>query len=491
MAYNTSIVTATGGDGQPNLLAFSDDWMLNTHVDTALRVYDTDASVYRSCWIREVRSSRLCRVVWDGPSLPMGKATPLWEEQAVSVPRGFARSVCVYQQRLVLGGTRDAGNLLLMSKSGQFRNFDQGTAKDSDAIAVVGLGGVRTIMHVIAGTYLTILTDNGVSIIEVDALKALTPTTIRFKKIAPFGASNAAPAVFDGGVLMTVAGGVSVRDIAYSAEADNAVASPVSLAATGFLGGVVDAAHLSGSNARPEQLAFFVNAAGRIVLFHSIREQKVGAWFEWSTTGAWTSVAICGQNLFAVVQRNGTYRLEQFDFAAPFDASARFGPQAATLPIPCAQLPAGTAHAIDSAGDYLGSGPVTAGTVTVQRQTSDMPDLGTGQGIVGMAFGWWIDPLPPAVDLPDGTMIERFLRVISTSLKLAATQAVAIEGDALVLQADGLTVGGVPPAAERWWRTRHLGWARPNGESPPAARRITRNVPLPVTVLAMKREVRT
>ncbi len=491
MAFNTSIVPATSGTGDPDQIAFSHDVLFATHLGTMLRVFDAAGSVYRYAVIREVLTSRLCRVTWDGAALPLGASSLLWEEQAFSPARGYPRSVCIYQQRLCFGGAFQAGNLLLLSKSGQFRNFDQGVAKDADAIAVVGAGGVRTIRHLVEGEYLTIVTENGVSVMEVDQQKPVTPTTTRLKRIAPYGGGNAPPWAFDGGVLMVVDGGATVRDISYSSEAENTTAAPVSLAATGYLGTILDSAVLPGSNARPEQLAFFVNSTGRMVVFHSLREQKIGAWFEWTTFGTWTSVCVAGKIPYAVCFRDGSYRLERFDFDAPFDAQIAFAPQPPASPIPVAHLPAGVvAHAVDSAGDYLGYGEVVAGGVKVTRQMDEIGELGTGTGVVGMAFGWWIDPLPPAVDLPDGTMLERTLRVVSTALRLTDTQAAAIEGEALVLQRDPVAIGVAPPPASRWWRVKHLGWARPNGDGAMAVRRITRGVPLPVTCLGIKREVK-
>lgn len=493
MAFDSSIVTATGGSDVGDQLAFSGDWLTTAHFGTTVRVRDTVANTYCYAVIHEVISSRLCRVGWFGSPLPVNQPTALWEEMALSAARGYPRSVCIYQQRLVFGGFRDAGSLLCMSVVGQFRNFDLGTALDSDGIAVIAAGGVRSIRHVVPEPHLTVLTENGTSYIPVDALKPLTPTTIRNQPIAPHGVANVRPAAFDGGLLMVTGSGNAVRDLAYSNTAENIQAEPVSLQATGFLGTLVDAAYLVGSTDRPEELAFFVNSAGRMMVFHSIRSQKIGSWFEWTTYGTWTAVAVAGQRLWAVVVRKpGVYALEQFDWETPFDASVTFGPAA----VPATPLSLSTVpdeiygHAVDNAGDYLGTGLIASGAFLATRQDGELPDLGTGEGKAGIAFGWWIDPLPPVVDLPDGSMLLRVQRLVRSSLKLLAAQSAVNGGEALVVRAAADEVSAAPPAITRWWTTTHLGWSRRNESDAPLVPRITRNIPMPTAVLALKREVK-
>jgi hypothetical protein len=453
-------------------------------------------NVYRYCSIVEVQSSRTCRVAWDGAGLPLGVSTTLWEEGAMGPARGYPRSVCVHQQRLVFGGFRDAPSYLALSKAGQFRNFDLGEAKDADAIGVQSAGGVRAIRHVISGVFLTVLTENGISYVPIDPGKPLTPTSIMTRALSPHGSSHTRPGNFDGGILMVVRGGNAVRDLSVTEVSDNLTGEPVSLQATGFLGQIIDAAYLSGSTDRPEHLALFVNAVGRIVVFHSVRSQKIGAWFEWTTLGTYIAIAVAGAgNIFAVVERRtGQYLLEQFDPDAPFDCTLPFGPgadPAAPLVQPYAR-PGYYGHAIDSSGDYLGTGAIfgPGNTFRVTRQGGELPSLGTGQGEHGIAFGWWIDPLPPAVDMADGTLLLRTQRLIRSSLRLQGTQAAVNDGQALVLRRSRDPVQGPAPPASYWWSTRHLGWARTNEVDAQLVPRITRDVPLPVVVLAMKREVK-
>lgn len=490
--YNTTVVAATGTSDISDLLAFSGDWMTAGHANTAFRIRDTVNNRYCYATILEVLSARLCRVQWDGEALPIGQNTVLWEEQALSTARGFPRCGCVYQGRLVFAGYRDAGTLLHMTKSGQFGSFDLGVAADADAIGVLVTGGVRAIQHVVDGPQLTIFTENGISYILVDRTKALTPTTVRFEKVSPHGVTNVRPGMFDGGVLMVTTGGAAVRDLAYSSEADNIQAEPVSLPATGYLNGIIDAAYLAGSNSAPEEMAFFVNGAGGMVVFHSIRSQKVGAWYEWTTLGTWTAVGVVAQQVFAVVSRlPGQYALEQFDSGLPFDACVPVSLASPGDAVSMSHVPAGTyGHLIDSAGEYLGTGVTgSASTFRTPSQQLEVPYAGTQTCTAGIAFDWWVDPLPPSVDLPDGTLLQRTQRLLRTSLRLRGAQSARNDGQSLVLR-QATTGGLVTTPVTGWWSVRHLGWGKSGEDQPAMVPRITRDVPLSVTVLAMKREVK-
>ncbi len=726
-AFNTTIVPSTSNGTVSPVLSFSSPWLQAGHLGTVLRVRDEANNRYCVATVREVLSGSAARVAWHGPALPPGAASLLWEEQAISGVRGYFRTVCVHGQRLAFGGTRDAGSTLFLSRSGRFRNFGLGEAKDADAIAVQAAGGVRSIRHLLDGPQLTIFTENGVSFVPQDRAKPLTPSTIRIERAAPHGSADARPGQFDGGTLFVLAGGAGVRDLSYSDEALNFQSDPVSLPATGFLGSVTDAAYLAASNSRPEELALFLNAAGRIVVFHSIRGQKIGAWYEWSTDGKWRAVACAGQKLWAVCERvAGRFALEQFEPLCPFDACRTWGTGLQAVPwptLPNAMDPATIAKSPGASGDatlsvtdngLTVSNPGTAryserlvraaagaatgkfyfqarptaydwrwvtiglarldagwdpdgfqvhpeGTVHVLTQngvphihpkggsatqlpivldTVSSPDparclevcvdldarklwfrhldagtgavirnwnfpggagaiysgadpvagtgaidltplapagvalfpycgfgfaqaspgtvvfnfggqpwigsgppvgylpfgppdappgalihacdgdglylgssspagtppggAGNGTGWRGLAFDWAIDPLPPSIDLPDGTLLQRAQRLVRTSLRLrgcrpllgAATQYPAhAQAPTLMLRADGVWPPGavIPPAADpaagSWWTTRHMGWARPGQDDRALVPRIRRDAPMPVAVLAMKREI--
>jgi len=467
-------------------LTFSAGWLVAGHAGCVLRLYDTVAKLYRHGAISAVLTASECTVAWDAAPAT-GQPTTLWEEQAFSLVRGWPRSVALHQQRLVFGGSRDAGDAVWCSAIGQVFNFVLGTALDAEGIAAaLGATRVRSISHTVSGPQLTFFTENGVFYVPQDENRVITPATFQVRHIAPYGARDAKPGLFDGGVLFAQSRAIAVRDLVYSSTRENLIADPVSLPATGFLGEITQAAYLPGAQDRAEQYAFFVNAAGRILLFHSIREQEITAWAEWTTAGAFRAVGVAGNRVFVAVERDGTIRLEQFDAALAFDAEA-----AATTPSLAAPHLAGLEIHGRDGDDYLGSGTADVfGAVTLTRQLPEQGGIDDGNAVsLGLAFEWWIESLPPAFDLPDGSLLRRTQRVRETHLLLWRARSARMRGGALVLAADGFAIGAVPAAADGWWRCAHLGIARRTDGDALLRRRIEREVPMPCGVLAMKREV--
>lgn len=469
------------------VLDFSAGWLVANHAGTAMLVYDTDNSRYRYCTINTVNSATQAAVTWLDTAPAVGNVTTLWEEQAMSAVRGYARSVCIYQQRLVLGGVRDVGDLVLMSGAGRYFYFGRLTSEDADPIAMsLSTQRIRNIQHSVPGPQLTFLTESAAMYLPESDTRPLSPANLpKTRFIGAYGAGDVRPGPFDGAILMVQAGGHAVRDLAYSSESENLVADPVSLVATDFLGEVVDATYMSGSQDRPEQYAFFVNAAGRIVLFHSIREQRITAWAEWTTDGSFLAVGSSDTALFAVVDRGSAgKRIERFDPDRAFDASV-----IDTRPFSALHLGNKTVHA-RWGDDYYGSGLANGiGQVVVERELNETGGLDPdAQAELGLAFEWWVDPLPPAIDLPDGTLVQRTQKLIRMGVRLYEGGSAAVQGETLQLLRDGFAIGVAPDPLTGWWWASLLGFAR-RGEEARLSPRITRAVPMPVGVLAIKREV--
>jgi len=463
-------------------LVFSEEVLSAAYLGKALRIWDPDLALWSVCEITTVTDDDDVDVTWVNSTPTTGVALLQWDEEAFSATRGYPRTVCLYQQRLVFGGGRDAGDVIWMSKTAQFFNFDLGTAGASDGIQVaLASGRVRTITNSIGSApQLTFTTEASTLYLPTADMVPLTPTSVKVDLISPHGAGNVRPGAFDNGLLFVQTNGRAVRDLSYSEEADNVVSVPVSLLATDILGEIVDATYLPGSPDRPEQYALFVNTAGKIAVFHSVRDQQIGSWVEWETDGAFLSVGSAGGNVFAAVLRNGTVRLEMFDPTRAFDASLLLRPGFALPHLPDSEIHGRVGT------DYLGSGTSNEfGWVTLTRETHEVGGFPFGVDCeLGLPFVWEIEPLPPALTLPDGPLTQRRQRLFRISLQLIGAQAAMVAGKRLMLLNDGFNPSATPPEFDGWWKARVLGWSW--GSVQPV---IERNVPLPTGVLSMLREV--
>lgn len=478
-------ITATWDNGLARV-DFSDDWLVANHVGTVFRMKDEGASLYRYATIASVVNARRCTVTWINAPAGNLAATLDWQEQAFSAVRGWPRTVALHRQRLVFGGSRDAGDGIWLSKIGAFFNFDLGTAAANDGIqAALSSTRVRSILHTISGPQLTFFTEAGVFYLSEDESRPITPTNARPRAASPFGTNTVRPGAFDGGMLMVQGTGTAVRDLAYSSEAANLLAPPVSLAYTERLGTIVDAAYMPGSQARPEQYAFFVNAAGVLHVFHSVREERVGAWVPWTTLGTYKAVGVSNGVLFAAVQRTTGLFLERFDPTLAFDCGA-----STTLPVTVAHL-AGLPVHVRAGDDYLGSAVAGGGgAVALPSQAVEAGALPAGTAVeAGLAFDWRVVPLPPVVELRDGTILNRPKRLVATHVRAFRARSLAMANSgALTLLTAGFVPGSPPASRTGWVRFSHLGLAK-NDDDARLCVPITRDVPMPTGVLGFKREV--
>ena len=69
-----------------------------------------------------------------------------------------------------------------------------------------------------------------------------------------------------------------------------------------------------------------VNDDGTISVFHSVRSEKIAAWYPWNTTGTFESVTELNGVVYAIVKRTvnsaTVYYLEKFDFDTTVDCAA-------------------------------------------------------------------------------------------------------------------------------------------------------------------------
>jgi hypothetical protein len=176
--------------------------------------------------------------------------------------------------------------------------------------------------------------------------------------------------------------------------------------------------------------------------------------------------------------------LERFDPTLAFDCGA-----STTLPVTVAHL-AGLPVHVRAGDNYLGSAVAGGGgAVALPSQAVEAGALPAGTAVeAGLAFDWRIVPLPPVLDLQNGTILNRPKRLVATHVRTLRARALAMAGDALVLLTDGFVPGVAPAAATRWVRFGHLGVAQSDDDAALCVP-ITRDVPMPTGVLGFKREV--
>ena len=217
--------------------------------------------------------------------------------------------------------SRPAG--VLASKASEYTNFDIDDAGASDAIDVDISGDqVNEVRHMLSGKDLMIFTDGGEYYVPAAQDNTITPSNVSIKRQTPYGCSRTAPVMFDQAAGFCQKNGKTIREFIYSDIEDGYKSTSVSILAQHLIDSPKQIAIMKGNFVRPEQYAFFLNNgsthAGKLSVFHSVRDEKIAGWTQWSTRAGDTfdSIVTLNENLIVVGKRslNGStvYTLEKF-----------------------------------------------------------------------------------------------------------------------------------------------------------------------------------
>jgi len=251
-------------------------------------------------------------------------ATADWDEQAISTLRGYAQAVTFHAKRLWLGGLYSRPAAVLASKISEYYNFDVDDADSADAIDVDISGDqVNEVRHMLSGKDLQVFTDGGEYYVPVASTdNTITPANVSIQRQTPYGISRTAPKMFDSATTFAQKNGKAIREFMYSDIEDGYKSTAVSILAQHLIDSPKEISIMKGNLTRPEQYAFFLNNgsthAGKLSVFHSVRDEKIAGWVQWSTrTGdTFHSISALNENLICIGKRSlnssTVYTLEKF-----------------------------------------------------------------------------------------------------------------------------------------------------------------------------------
>ena len=406
-------------------------------------------------------------------------ATADWDEAALSPARGWPVCLCFHQDRLVLGGSRDLPNRLWLSRSGDLFNFDPGTGLDDQGIEF-GLVSdqVNAIRGVFSGQHLQVFT-SGAEWMVTGA--PLTPGSIQLNRQTRVGSPvvrMVQPVDVDGATLFVARSGRGVFEFAYTDLQQLYQANDLALVAQHLVRDPVAMAY-----DQTRRLLHVAMLDGSLATLTLYRAEQVTAWTAQGTEGAFRALAEIEGNVYAVVERAGTSRLERFDPALALDAALT---GSAATP---QDVWRGLDHLEGRAVGVLADGaPADTESVAGGAVTLD-PPANTVQ--VGLAFTHVIEPLPPDLTTALGVRAAP-LRLVSVTFRLLETAALSVDlgrGAAPVpFRRLGTPLLDAPP--QRFTgdvRLRALGWRR---DAMAPLWRIEDATPLPMTLLSVTTETR-
>ena len=220
------------------------------------------------------------------PRLTTTAPTTDWEEQSYSAIRGFPAAICFHEGRLWFGGTLAQPDGIWASQSGEFFNFNIGTALDNESIQLSSsVGELDQIKHLVSNRDLQVFTVTSEFIVPAFENTPVTPQNAMVRRQTPYGVADVKPFVFDGATLYVQRSGTVVREFIFSDTESAYVANAVSLISSHLIITPVQMTSLQAAIERPESYIFMVNSDGTMAVFNSNRSEKRAGWTQFTTKG--------------------------------------------------------------------------------------------------------------------------------------------------------------------------------------------------------------
>lgn len=213
----------------------------------------------------------------------------------------YPAAVGYFEQRRIFAGSRLRPQQIWMTATGTESNMTYHLPlQDDDRISfAVASRDLNQIQHVVALQQLLMLTSAAEWRVSPLNSDAITPTSISVRPQSYVGASSVQPVMANNTAIYAAARGGHVREIAYNYNAGGYVSGDLSLRATGLFDGY-DILDLSFSK-EPFPVVWAVSSSGSLLGLTYVPEQQVGAWFEYTTAGAFESVAVVQEGLDDVI----------------------------------------------------------------------------------------------------------------------------------------------------------------------------------------------
>lgn len=213
----------------------------------------------------------------------------------------YPAAVGYFEQRRIFAGSRLRPQQIWMTATGTESNMTYHLPlQDDDRISfAVASRDLNQIQHVIALQQLLMLTSAAEWRVSPLNSDAITPTSISVRPQSYVGASSVQPVMANNTAIYAAARGGHIREIAYNYNAGGYVSGDLSLRATGLFDGY-DILDLSFSK-EPFPVVWAASSSGSLLGLTYVPEQQVGAWFEYTTAGAFESVAVVQEGLDDVI----------------------------------------------------------------------------------------------------------------------------------------------------------------------------------------------
>lgn len=247
-------------------------------------------------------------------------------EPVMSNTRGWPASVTFFQGRLVFGGLKSRPQTLLMSRVGDYFNFDVGHGLDDMAIDVtIDDDRVNTIRHLFPGRDLQVFTSGGEFYVTSADGSVLTPSSVLVRRTSFHGAGFVRPESVDGATLFVEKNRRVIRQFLYSDVEQTYAAEDMTLLSSHIVQNVRRLSLRRSTADEAANFVYVVNGDGSMAVLNTLRTQNLHAWSRFNTEGEVEDLAVLEDVVYLTVKRhingNDVRFLERFDNQLLFDAA--------------------------------------------------------------------------------------------------------------------------------------------------------------------------
>jgi hypothetical protein len=426
------------------------------------------------------------------PALAWSLEHPVWGDEY-----GYPRTGTIYQQRLIVGGTKKFPRTIWGSRIGEPLDFELGTTDDLAFSFTIDSDEASAITFISSNPALVVLTQSGEYSMRGGVEKPITPTNVRIQQESNHGAAQVRPVFAAGESLFVQRAGRKIRSMSYRYDMDR-YASPDITALS---------EHLTKAGVKcmtwqqePDPLLWAVMNDGSFISCTLDRDQQpsIVGWFPHATNGfvEWAATMPIGDRdeVWMMVRRGAKRYIERMDdtvqalqgvadspvYGMTVDCGAVFSSGTATASYSVPHLE-GYTVAIVADGLVMPSQLVPAGGALTLPRTAK-------QVQIGLAFSTVAELLTPEMGTQAGTaqgtaqrsgrLFLRFLDTINAKVRNdeGGEEVVAFQqfGDSLLDQA--------PTPFTGFHEITKLGWARGRSELS-----IVQDLPLPMHLLSVTR----
>lgn len=359
------------------------------------------------------------------------KATVNWEEGAWSDAQGWPSAAGFYQERLVMGSTREQPQSWWMSKTGDY--YDFGTSfevLDDEAISgsLVSRKMFNLKYFVSLGDLLIMTSGGEWKLSSGAAGGAVTPSNVDVGLQGNRGCADIAPEVIGNMILFVQSRGLRIRDLGYEYASDSYTGNDLTVLARHLFEGheIVDWAFAL----EPDSMCWAVRDDGLLIGMTYVREHEVIAWARYPTDGMVEGIASVispGADLvYLCVKRGGERFIEVMEPKEAAVAADAFMVDAGVTRSYAAETMevTGLDHLNGRTVCALADGDVVEG-LTVENGAVTLP-YGARLVHVGLPYAAVAETLDLAYQRQDGTQLTRKSRVASVTARVERTRGLFV-----------------------------------------------------------------